>query len=111
MRILVPQTLPPAKELAETLKQEFCSDYAYQLFGPTAEKDVIVRKSTLVGVRISKKDHEITISGTYPSLKASILSILSFYFLGLGNPLLSLSWKRFEREIGTFLNQKYNRSW
>ena len=110
MRILISKTLPPAKELAETLKREFCSDYAYQLFGPTVEKDVIVRKSALVGVRISKRDHEITISGTYPSLVASVFSILSFYLLGLGDPFLSLSWTRFEKEIGTFLNQKYSQS-
>ena len=77
MKILTAKIPPSTKELAEILKQEFSDHYSYKQLGLGEEKNIIVQKSTFVGVQISKSGNEIT-------------------------------WRKLEKEIGVFLQHKYN---
>jgi hypothetical protein len=113
MRISTSKTLPPASELLEVLKQEFSSEYSYKLFGAGNDKTIIVGKSTFVGAQISARGNEIVIQPTPPSLPASsFFSVVAFTefafilaFFGWG---LKAKWIKLEKEIATFLYQKYN---
>ena len=61
MKILASKQPPSNEELATVLNREFSGNYSYQLFGFKSEKDLIVRKSPLVGAQISRRDNEIII--------------------------------------------------
>lgn len=108
MKILTGKATPPVNELAEVLQHEFCNQYSYRLFGIGKEKTIIVGKSTFVGAQISKSGNEITIEGIQPSIPAVIFSFFLQLFAGLGAPLTRKPWQNFEREVGVFLQHKYN---
>ncbi|MEQ9289364.1 MAG: hypothetical protein RIG77_20720 [Cyclobacteriaceae bacterium] len=115
MKIFTSKNIPPIKKMAEILKQEFSDKFSYELFGIGKEKSIIVEKSTFVGVQISRTKNEISIEGIHPSVPASFISSVLAYFMSSGHPinlwfpgLYDSPWKKFEKEVGSFLNQKYN---
>ena len=114
MRIQVSKRLPPLKELVRIFKQEFSNHCSYVLFG-VGEKSILVGRSTLVGVQISVRENEVSITSSPPSLFAGILQTLGLtelviflfpVFFREGLPLPS-KYVELEKEIGTFLLRKY----
>ena len=110
MKILTSIMTPPPHELVGVLQREFSNHYSYKLFGLGAEKSIIISKSTFVGAQISKRENEITIEGTIPSITTGYFIL----FLGLIGPdaLLALLYgsqgRKLIKEIGVFLKKKYN---
>ncbi len=110
MKILNLKKAPSAKQLAETLKQEFSGEYSYRLFGLGSERSVIVRKSTFVGVQVSKSGNEVSVQRLLmPSLSSSIFSIIDILWTGgllldgvFGSPVRNL-----EKEVALFIKKKY----
>ena len=104
MKILTSKTPPSTKELAEILKREFSDHYSYKQLSLGEEKNIIVRKSTFVGAQISKSGNEITIEGIQPSIPAVLFSFILQLITGFSTP----SSRKLEKEIGFFLQHKYN---
>lgn len=108
MRVYASKTLPSAQELAEILKQEFSTHCSYELFGIGKEKSIIVQKSTFVGVQISKSDNELTIVEMCPFIASWLLSILTQCAANLFMLFFPAPYKKLEREVSSFLQQRYN---
>jgi len=104
MKVLTSKTPPTTKELLDILESEFSDQYTYKLFGLGEEKSIIVRKSTFIGAQISKSVNEITIEGIQPSIPAVLFSFILQLITGFSTS----SSRKLEKEIGFFLNQKYN---
>jgi hypothetical protein len=115
MQIVTSKTLPSALELVEVLKHEFSSHYSYKLFG-LGQKSIIVGKSALVGAQISINKNQITIQATPPTVIGGMLASLGSTELGVfliplffgKGMLLTSKRNQIEKELGLFLNHKYN---
>ncbi|MEO9803804.1 MAG: hypothetical protein ABJF04_11175 [Reichenbachiella sp.] len=108
MKISALKNTPSAKELLKILKGE-APKYSSQLFGLGSDKTVIVRKSTFVGVQISKRENEISVDGTHPFVLTSVLSsiLMSAGLSYLIEAIFYKEWKKLEAEIGDLLKLKY----
>ena len=106
MTISTPNSAPSLADIIDAIHQEFSNRYAFKPFSVGAQKSLLVRKSPLVGVQITRREQEIIVEGTYPSLKISLLLTLAL-ILGLPASLRS-PWSRLEREIALFLIEKYH---
>ncbi|UII20549.1 hypothetical protein [Fulvivirga ligni] len=115
MRIELSKNLPSIKELAETLKMRFSDQYTIKTFG-LGKKSILVGKSTLVGAEISVNENEISLTSSPPTIFGGILMtlgmtelaifLLPFFFKqGLSG---NSGYRELEKEIGTFLTQKFN---
>ena len=110
MRVLKLKTSPSTEELVGILKREFSNLYSYNLFGLDCERSIMVEKSTFIGAQVYIKGNEITIHGISPTATTTFLSALDFLVTGgfiLGLPFQSKR-EKFEKEIGSFLQQKFN---
>ena len=110
MRILTSKRTPSTKEMAETLNREFSDQYSFKLFGLGQKKSIIVRKSTFVGVQISKYKNEISVDGSFPSITTSLFYSLLFFdgLYFLINLIFGSQYEDLEKEICVFLKQKYS---
>jgi len=108
MKITTDQILPSTKELASWVASEF-PGYSTKLFGLACHKTLIVKKSAFVGVQITRRDHELVIEGSLPSISTSILSgflMLEGIFY-LFEFVFHSQWDRLEKEVGSVLNHKF----
>lgn len=108
MKITTTKDTPSIKELLEILKQEFSDKYSYKLYGFGDEKSIIVQKSFFVGAQISKSKNEFTIDGIPPSALSSLISILLQQLANLFIMFSPSKYKRLEKELSIFINQKFN---
>lgn len=109
MRISTASPLPAKNELIEILNQKFARRYSLQIFGMGDTRSIMVRKSPMVGVQITERDHEFDIQATPPSVgMAYFLSVLEMTGLAFAFTMpLRSEWKEFEKEIGSFLKKEY----
>ena len=109
MKIYASKPLPPADELVKILNKEFSPRYSSKLFGLGKEKTIMVKASTLVGTQISIRNNEITVQGTVspiiPVIAMTELVAIFVLFLGWFS---REPWKKLEREVAVFLQQRYN---
>lgn len=108
MKIITSKEIPSSKELLQILKEEFRNEYSYELYGIGGEKSIIVRKSFFVGAQISKGRNEITVDGIAPSALASLISILLQLLANLYILFTPSKYKKLEKELSVFLNNKFN---
>ncbi|HUR10895.1 MAG TPA: hypothetical protein VM012_05975 [Flavitalea sp.] len=107
MKVGTSKITPTTRVLAEILKKEFSGRYSFRLFRMGKERSIIVRKSTFVGVQISKCENELTIEGVQPSIPAVLFSFL-LNLAGLNVPVSPFAWKNLETDLALFLADKYN---
>ena len=116
MRIKLSKKLPTVKELSHTLRLRFSNRYTIKEFG-LGKKSILVGKSTLVGAEVSLiNNNEVSLSSSPPSVFGGILMALGmtevaiFLFPFFFKEALTVrsSYRELEREIGTFLTQKFN---
>lgn len=116
MLLVTSKQLPSTLELAEVLKRELPSHYAYELL--LERESILVSKSTSVKAHISIHKNKILVGAFSNSIFATIISNLCMTELGLiliplfyykGAQLMSQS-NEFEKELSLFLEYKYNAS-
>ncbi len=108
MNIQTSKKLPTAKRLAEILKKEFSNQYEYEEFGLSEGKSLIVRKSFLVGAQISINKNELIVDSVPPSVTASFIATIMNTFANLFIVFAILPYRKLERDLARFLNNKYN---
>jgi hypothetical protein len=108
MKVYASKQLPSSHELARILKEEFAPQYSYKLFGIGKVKSIMVQKSHLVGVQISKNNNEFTIVEMCPSVSTWLLSILALCAANLFIIFSPASYKKLEKDVSSFLHRKYN---
>lgn len=106
MKISSSHTSPSTKELFRILSTEV-SGYSARFFGLGTEKTILVKKSAFVGVQITRRENEIIVEGSLPSLPACALSGIFmldgiFYLFEF---LFYTQWKSLEEEIGIVLKK------
>lgn len=107
MRIAADRKLPTHSQLIEVLRTEFSQEYNYYLTG-LAKKEVMVRKSTFVGVQVAVYRNEININASIPSLADSALFLfISIYLDALLFFFYKGQWEKLEKEVTCFLQRKY----
>ena len=110
MRVFKLKSSPSTEQLVEILKGEFSDRYAYSLFGFECDRSIIVRKSVFIGAQVSKKGNEITVHGIPPTITTTFLSLVDMVVTGglfMGVPFMSKR-NNFEKEVGAFLQKKFN---
>jgi len=115
MRIEFSKQLPSIKELTETLKLRFPNPYSIRTFG-LGRKNILIGKSTLVGAEISINQNTVSIAYSPPSVFGGFLitlgltefAILLFPFLFKEGFSHNASYRKLEKDIGTFLKQKFS---
>ena len=108
MQVLASRTLPSTKKLATILKKEFSDKYSYEQFGHGAAKSILVRKSFFVGAQITMDGSTFTIDAIPPSVSASFIAMTLQIFANLFIVFALMPYRKLEKEIGTFLNKRYN---
>lgn len=108
MKITTSKALPPYNELAQVLQNEFANRYSFRLFSVGKQQSIIAGQSAFVGAQISTSGNEITIEGVQPSLGAWFLSFFMQLYIGLAAPFTKSPFKKLEKELGSFLQRKYN---
>lgn len=109
MKIVSSHTVPSTNELFRILNSKV-SGYSARLFGLGADKTILVKKSAFVGVQITRREDEIIIEGSLPSIPVSILSSILmfggiFYLL---ESLFQSQLRKLENEIGSVLKEKFS---
>ena len=115
MRIKLSKRLPSVKELSRILNDRFSDSYSVKTFG-MGGKNILIGKSTLVGAEVSVDKNEVSISWSPPSVFGGILLslglseliILLLPFLVRERFSPNTSYRKMEKEIGTFLYSRYN---
>jgi hypothetical protein len=103
MTILVSNAPSSNAALKDVLSRAFPL-YASKFFGFNDES-ILIGKSPLIGVQISKRENQITVQGTPPTFLAGIL----VFVLSLaGFAYYTSEFKKFEKEVASFLYQKFN---
>lgn len=110
MRLTATKPLPDNNELIEILKNEFSTDYSYELFGIDGQKTILIGKSPFVGAQVSLRKNEITIQPTPPSV---VTGNFLFFFSLVGidvvlGVLFGTKLKRMEKEVAEFLKSKFS---
>lgn len=107
MKVFTIEQNPSTEEIAQTLEQEFSSNYSYSFFGLDRNKSIIVRKSEFVGAQISKSGNQFTVHAMSPNL---LLSFLDPFLTGLNviGALFNSPLKKLEADLVTFLKNKYS---
>ena len=108
MKILASKALPSANDLVDILKTEFSDKYSYELFGLGPNKSILMKKTFFVGAQISINGNNISIDGIPPSVSASFISIVLQVFANLFIVFALMPYRKLEKEIATFLNNRYN---
>ena len=114
MRIQLSKNLPSIHDLTEILRQRFSDQYSVKTFG-LGKQSILVGKSTLVGAEISIRENEVSLSSSPPSVFGSILltlgltelAVVLIPFLLKDGVSQQASYRKLEKEIGTFLVQAY----
>ena len=115
MRIEFAKQLPSTEELIKILKLRFSNPYSIKTFG-LGKNNILIGKSTLVGAEVCVNKNEVSINYSPPSvfggfllsLGLAELGILLFPFLFKEGFSHNSSYRKLEKEIGTFLKQKLN---
>ncbi|WP_420583241.1 hypothetical protein [Reichenbachiella sp.] len=108
MKIRTSTPSPKSKEIARLLNSKLPKGSA-KLFGFDCYKTILVRKSPLVGVQITRRNQELIIEGSLPSVFASILSSLLMIegFMYLFEIIFHKQWKNLETEVAAVLSDQY----
>ncbi|WP_422359844.1 hypothetical protein [Reichenbachiella sp.] len=108
MKIRTNTPAPKSKEIARLLNSKLPKGSA-KLFGFNCYKTILVRTSPFVGVQITRRNHELVIEGSLPSVSASILSsfLMLEGFLYLFEIIFHNQWKNLETEVATLLLNQY----
>ena len=108
MKIRTTSRTPKSKEIADLLNSKLSRGSA-KLFGLNCYKTVMVKTSPFVGVQITKRNKELTIEGSLPSVFASVLSSLLMIegFMYLFEILFHKQWKNLETEVAAVLSDQY----
>lgn len=105
MTISTTKPVPSNLQLKDILIQEFSEVYTYKMFGIHGDKSILVGKSLIIGVQISKTDGEYTIQGTPPTLAGAFLC---FLFSVVGISYFQTELTNLERETGSFLARRFS---
>ncbi|MEQ8713046.1 MAG: hypothetical protein RIC80_08505 [Cyclobacteriaceae bacterium] len=106
MIISASKPLPGTSELYALLKEKFPGRQIHLIQGLGNTESILVRKSSLVGVQITSSDNQIRVDGSFPSIFTSLLATIALCG-GFWVPLY-FSWIRFEKEISSFLVQRFS---
>lgn len=108
MKIRTVSRTPKSKEIADLLNAKLSKGSA-RLFGMNCYKTVMVKKSPFVGVQITRRNQELIIEGSLPSVFASILSSLLMIegFMYLFEIIFHNEWKNLETEVAAVLANQY----
>ena len=108
MRLTATKKLPPVQNLVKILQNEFSDKYKFSLFGLGDEKSIIAKKSTFVGAQIVISKNQIDVDGISPSVLSSFFSMVLQVFMNLFILFSVMPFSKVEKDIASFLNQKYN---
>ena len=116
VKTLTSKPIPSGTELAEVLRKEFPPTYTCKLTGLGSDKNLLIRKSAMVGVEISIRGNELMVERVHPKGVFFVFLLA----LGLGETILLLAetfygvlhltaspWKKLEREVALVLKRKY----
>lgn len=104
MKVFTTTQNPSTEQIAEVLRQQFTSQYAYRFFGLDRNKSIILHKSEFVGAQISKSGDQITVHAMIPNL---LLSFLDSFVSGLIGAVFYPHLKKLETDLNAFLKSKY----
>jgi hypothetical protein len=78
--------------------------YSFKLFG-FKDESIPIGKSPFVGVQISKRENDITVLGSPPTVLAGLpvflLSLLGFSYC-------TSEFKKLEKDVASFLHREFN---
>lgn len=109
MKIRTKHPLPSTKALKAYLDTKL-SNRSARLFGLGSDKTLLVKKSAFIGVQITRRDHELVIEGSLPSISSSILSgflMLEGIFY-LFEFIFQKQWKKMELEVAQAISEQYH---
>jgi hypothetical protein len=104
MTVSVSKAPSSVTALKNVLRESF-PQYSLKRFGFGKDASIMIAKSSFVGVQISKRDNNITIQGTPPTVLAGIV----VFVLSLaGFASYTTAFKNLEKDVASLLYKKLN---